>query len=162
MNFFTYRSALSFVPHHLRHAYIKIYDRWLWSLHPVLKHVTIAKIFFQGTLWNMSVYHHGIIRRPDEYLFLQEVVSWTFATQVQFQKMTKQNRVLKGLRDQECKQGTRQTSPPFPMYLSWMRSKMLSMQTAMNHACRRSSFQTRPNSRLEGVPHAHETDNSHV
>jgi hypothetical protein len=39
---------------------------------------------------------------------------------------------LRVLKIRSANVGTGQTGPPFPMYLSWTRSKMLSMQTATN------------------------------
>ena len=126
-NFFTYGSALSFARHDLRHAYLKVYARWLQSPRPVLKHVMIAKIFFQGTSQNTSVCHHRIIRRPEEYLlpykrFLQSPPKSFFKklslgnSQLgyTFQTMTERNGVLKGLKDQECERGNRTNRPPIP------------------------------------------------
>jgi hypothetical protein len=42
-----------------------------------------------------------------------------------FQKMTKRNGVLKGLKDQEYKCGNCANQPPFPLYLSWTKFKRL-------------------------------------
>jgi hypothetical protein len=68
----------------------------------------------------MSVYRHGIIRRPEEYLspykrFVQSLPKSFFKklflgdSQLgyKFQKMTKRNGVLRGLKDQECERGNR-------------------------------------------------------
>jgi hypothetical protein len=92
-----------------------------------LKCALIAKIFFQGTLRNMSVYHHDIIRRPKEYLlpyktfvqsppksFFKKLFLGDSQLGYKFQKMTKRNGVLKGLKDQECKRGNRTNWPPIP------------------------------------------------
>ena len=87
----------------------------------------IAKIFFQGTLWHTSVYRHGVIRRPEEYLlpyerfvqslpksFFKKLFLGDFQLGYKFQKMTEQNWVLRGLKDQECKRGNRTNWPPIP------------------------------------------------
>ena len=108
-------------------SHIRQDNRCLWSLRPVLKCVTIAKIFFQGTSQNRSVYRHGIIKRPEEYLspykrfvrsppksFFKKLFLGDSQLGYKFQKMTKRNGVLKGLKDQECKHGNQTNRPPIP------------------------------------------------
>jgi hypothetical protein len=92
-----------------------------------LKRAPIAKIFFQGTLRNTSVYCHSIIRRPKEYLlpyekfvqsppksFFKKLFLGDSQLGYKFQKMTERNGVLRGLKDQECEGGNRTNRPPIP------------------------------------------------
>jgi hypothetical protein len=99
----------------------------LESAPSLVRHVTLAKILSLKTVQNMSVYCHRIVRRPREYLlhykqFVQSL-SKTFFKKLflrdsqlgyRLQKITKQNRVLKGLKDQEYKHGTCTMRPLIP------------------------------------------------
>ena len=98
-----------------------------YGVHAQLKRALITKIFFQGTLQNTSVYRHGIIRRPKEYLlpyekfvesppksFFKKLFLGDSQLGYKFQKMTERKGVLRGLKDQECERGNRTNRPPIP------------------------------------------------
>ena len=107
------KSLTSTPTHHITMAGLK-------SVPSIVRCITIAQIFVQGTPRNTPVYH-GIIIRPEEYLlpyeqfvqslpksFFKKLLFGNTQLRYKFQKMTKQNRV----EDQECEYGNHTNWPP--------------------------------------------------